>query len=215
MATRHVRNPPRGGTHSRVPFARYKYHSPPRLTSLFPPSLSTPLRRSYLRPCHSPSTTTRPRSSPSLSPSSNPTSTSGSGSPRGRTSPSSMRPNRGWNRTGAVPLPAEPDRAAAPSPAEERRLRRMISNRESARRSRMRKKRHLEELRSRLARHRAENRELAARLAGAAHLSALLRRDSDRLRAESASLRRRLALARRVLLFRRLHLLASSPKAPL
>ncbi|XP_020092054.1 ocs element-binding factor 1-like, partial [Ananas comosus] len=80
--------------------------------------------------------------------------------------------------------PPEPDRAAGPSPAEERRLRRMISNRESARRSRMRKKRHLEELRSRLARHRAENRELAARLGDAAHLSALLPRNSDWLRAE-------------------------------
>nr|CAD1819530.1 unnamed protein product [Ananas comosus var. bracteatus] len=113
----------------------------------------------------------------------------------------------------AEPGPSEPAEKER-DPAEERRIRRMISNRESARRSRLRKQRHLEELRARLARLRDENRELAGRLGAAAHHALLFRRANDRLRAEAAALRRRLADARRLLLLRRLHRLAAASAAP-
>lgn len=86
----------------------------------------------------------------------------------------------------------ERDRASL-SPAEERRQRRKISNRESARRSRMRKQRHLEELRSQAARLRSQNRVLADHLVGAVQRCLIFRADNNRLRAESAALRRRLS----------------------
>ncbi|XP_072988261.1 basic leucine zipper 4-like [Typha latifolia] len=120
-----------------------------------------------------------------------------------------------WEIPDAIPTPEsdppcsdEPDRSL--SPAEQRRLRRMISNRESARRSRMRKQRRLEELRTQLARLRSENRELTGRVGAVVQRCLLVRRDNDRIRSESAYLRRRLSEARRVLVLRQLHRLMMS-----
>ncbi|KAG1348139.1 putative basic leucine zipper 4 [Cocos nucifera] len=76
----------------------------------------------------------------------------------------------------------------------------------------MRKQRNLEQLRSQGARLRSENRVLADHLVAALHRCLIFRRDNDRLRAESASLRRRLSMLRCLLL--RQHHLLSSPAPP-
>ncbi|KAI3934764.1 hypothetical protein MKW92_015350 [Papaver armeniacum] len=76
------------------------------------------------------------------------------------------------------------------------------------RRSRMRKERHLQDLRNQMNRMKIENQDLANRLAFINHSNQVLRRDNDRLRYESSSLRRRLSDIRRILIFRQLQSLS-------
>ncbi|KAF8406179.1 hypothetical protein HHK36_008259 [Tetracentron sinense] len=101
----------------------------------------------------------------------------------------------------------EPDPAV--SAVDERKQKRMISNRESARRSRMRKQRHLEDLRNLADRLRTNNRVIATRLGSVTLHCHRIRRDNDRLLAESVALRQRLSYIRKFLNYRQLQQFSS------
>uniref|UniRef100_A0A7N0UML9 BZIP domain-containing protein n=1 Tax=Kalanchoe fedtschenkoi TaxID=63787 RepID=A0A7N0UML9_KALFE len=87
---------------------------------------------------------------------------------------------------------------------DERKQRRMDSNRESARRSRWRKKRHLENLKTESNRLKAQNREFKNRFNTAVCLNRTVRRENERLKAESLVLWARLCNLSNIFLARQL-----------
>uniref|UniRef100_A0A7N0SXH5 BZIP domain-containing protein n=1 Tax=Kalanchoe fedtschenkoi TaxID=63787 RepID=A0A7N0SXH5_KALFE len=87
---------------------------------------------------------------------------------------------------------------------DERKKRRMVSNRESARRSRWRKKTHLENLATELNRLKAQNREFKNRFSTAVCLNQTVRRENERLKAESLVLWARLCNLSQILLARQM-----------
>ncbi|CAM8998825.1 unnamed protein product [Rhodiola kirilowii] len=91
-------------------------------------------------------------------------------------------------------------------PVDERKQRRMKSNRESARRSRWRKKTHLENLTTELNRLKVQNGQFKNQFSTAVWLNQMVRRENDRLKAESLVLWTRLSNLSQILVARQLML---------